>query len=124
VLKLPLLLLLLAGKTLVRLEGNAQVSRSNETNLGNYVCEAFLKSVPAAVTAQTGSISICLMVAGGIRTGIDVSRHAGSQGSVGVFNVAGFRVCKNKVRQPVCYARVCVYVCANSFTGVHLNPET
>jgi hypothetical protein len=68
-----LLLLLPAGKTLVPLEGSAQVSRSNETNLGNYVCEAFLNSVPAAVTAQTGNISICLMVAGGIRSGIEVS---------------------------------------------------
>uniref|UniRef100_A0A383W8U0 5'-Nucleotidase C-terminal domain-containing protein n=1 Tax=Tetradesmus obliquus TaxID=3088 RepID=A0A383W8U0_TETOB len=60
-----------AGKTLVPLEGAPQISRSNETNLGNYVCEAFLKSVPAAVAAQTGNISICLMVAGGIRTGIE-----------------------------------------------------
>lgn len=60
-----------AGKTLVPLEGNPQIARSNETNLGNYVCEAFLKSVPAAVTAQAGNISICLMVAGGIRTGIE-----------------------------------------------------
>jgi hypothetical protein len=69
-----LLLLLLTGKTLVPLEGNPQIARSNETNLGNYVCEAFLKSVPAAVTAQAGNISICLMVAGGIRTGIEVSK--------------------------------------------------
>jgi hypothetical protein len=57
---------------LVPLEGSLQVSRRNETNLGNYVCEAFLNSVPAAVTAQTGNISICLMVAEGIRTGIEV----------------------------------------------------
>jgi hypothetical protein len=34
-----------------------------------------LNSVPAAVTAQTGNISICLMVAGGIRSGIEVSRQ-------------------------------------------------
>ncbi|KAF6254137.1 Metallo-dependent phosphatase-like protein [Scenedesmus sp. NREL 46B-D3] len=60
-----------AGKTLVPLEGSAQVLRSNETNLGNYVCEAFLNSVPAAVAAQTGNVSICLMVAGGIRSGIE-----------------------------------------------------
>lgn len=65
-------LLLPAGKTLVPLEGSAQVLRSNETNLGNYVCEAFLNSVPAAVAAQTGNVSICLMVAGGIRSGIEV----------------------------------------------------
>lgn len=64
------------------LEGSAQISRSNETNLGNYVCEAFLKSVPAAVAAQTGNISICLMVAGGIRTGVEVSIQTGPSASV------------------------------------------
>lgn len=61
----------IAGKTLVPLEGDASSSRVNETNLGNYVCDAFLRSVPKAVAAKApgGNVTICMFNAGGIRTG-------------------------------------------------------
>lgn len=64
-----------AGKTLVPLEGDASISRVNETNLGNYVCDAFLRSVPQAVAAKAagGKVTICLMNAGGIRSGFKVN---------------------------------------------------
>jgi hypothetical protein len=64
-----------AGKTLVPLEGDAAISRANETNLGNYVCDAFLRSVPQAVAAKAagGKVTICLMNAGGIRSGFKVN---------------------------------------------------
>lgn len=56
------------------LEGDASVSRVNETNLGNYVCDAFLRSVTKAVAAKAGgNVTICLMNAGGIRTGYKVN---------------------------------------------------
>lgn len=62
-----------AGKTLVPLEGDASISRVNETNLGNYICDAFLRSVPKAVAAKAASSgTVCLMNAGGIRTGYKV----------------------------------------------------
>lgn len=63
-----------AGKTLVPLEGDASISRVNETNLGNYVCDAFLRSVPNAVAAKApgGNVTICMFNAGGIRTGYKV----------------------------------------------------
>jgi hypothetical protein len=63
-----------AGKTLVPLEGDASISRVNETNLGNYVCDAFLRSVPKAVAAKApgGNVTICMFNAGGIRTGYKV----------------------------------------------------
>lgn len=64
-----------AGKTLVPLEGDASISRTNETNLGNYVCDAFLRSVPKAVAQKAGgNVTICLMNAGGIRSGYKVGR--------------------------------------------------
>lgn len=67
-----------AGKTLVPLEGDASISRVNETNLGNYICDAFLRSVPKAVAAKAGSTPIvCLMNAGGIRTGYKVRSGPG-----------------------------------------------
>lgn len=67
------LLLPPAGKTLVPLEGDSSISRVNETNLGNYVCDAFLRSVPQAVAAKAGgNVTICFMNAGGIRTGYKV----------------------------------------------------
>jgi hypothetical protein len=66
----------------VPLEGDASVSRTNETNLGNYVCGALLRSVPAAVANETGGpVSICLMNAGAIRTGYKV-RGVGRLGHV------------------------------------------
>eukprot|EP00878_Enallax_costatus_P025591 GHUV01027395.1.p1 GENE.GHUV01027395.1~~GHUV01027395.1.p1 ORF type:complete len:465 (+),score=71.79 GHUV01027395.1:551-1945(+) len=62
-----------AGSTEMPLVGDASVSRKNETNLGSYICDAFLRAVPQAVIRQTGEVTICLMVSGGIRTGISVS---------------------------------------------------
>jgi hypothetical protein len=57
----------------VPLEGDASISRVNETNLGNYVCDAFLRSVTKAVAAKAGgNVTICFMNAGGIRTGYKV----------------------------------------------------
>lgn len=66
--------LLAAGKTLVPLEGDASISRVNETNLGNYVCDVFLRSVPKTVAAKApgGNVTICMFNAGGIRTGYKV----------------------------------------------------
>lgn len=55
------------------LEGDASISRVNETNLGSYVCDAFIRSVPRAVAAKAGgNVTICLVNAGGIRTGYKV----------------------------------------------------
>lgn len=71
-----------AGRALVPLEGAFAVTRSNETNLGDYVCDSFLRAVPSSVTAKTGKINICLMVAGGIRLGVNVSIRLLSVGFV------------------------------------------
>lgn len=63
----------IAGSTQVPLEGDPSISRKNETNLGSYVCDAFLRAVPESVQHKTGNITVCLMVSGGIRSGIAVS---------------------------------------------------
>lgn len=64
----------IAGRTLVPLPGPMPLTRSNETALGNYVCDAALRSVPGGLADKDeGPVSICLINAGAIRTGIDVS---------------------------------------------------
>jgi hypothetical protein len=56
------------GKTLVRLTGESAVSRSNETNFGDLICDTMVKAAAATKAGkEAGNDLLCMFNSGSIR---------------------------------------------------------